>query len=308
MTSEPAATTNLNFELEPGLRRSLREMLYPIYSKSFGPISGSPDHLERITDDSLDVRRSIAQLELFKRESGREDLQNLKLLEIGAGIGLTVATARLRFGAQAVGLEPGGGEFGGTYDVGRTLLAGSGLDPDLLVNSTAEAMPFADQSFDAVISSNVLEHVADPAKVLAECFRVLKPNGVCHMVIPNYGSWWEGHYGLLWLPHSPYWLGRLRVRLAGRDPAYVDTLQLVTPGKIKRWIAPFQNRIRVKGWGQTLFEERVRSLNFEEYATLGLAKDLLRVCHRIGVISFLLGLARIFRWETPIVVTFVKTS
>jgi SAM-dependent methyltransferase len=240
------------------------------------------------------------------KESG-VGLKDLRLLELGAGLGLTVATARLRYGAEAYGLEPGGEEFSGTYELGRQLLEGCQLNSDILVNGVGERMPFPDQSFDAVISSNVLEHVADPAKVLAECFRVLRPGGTCHMVIPNFGSWWEGHYGLLWLPHSPHWLGRLRVRLAGRDPAYVDTLQLVTPGMMKRWIAPFANRIEVKGWGQALFEERVRSLNFEEYSTLGLAKDLLRVCHRVGIIDVLLRLSRVFRWETPIVLTFVRT-
>jgi SAM-dependent methyltransferase len=306
MSSESATTSSFD-HLNPVLFSKLREQLYPIYASSFGPIAGSQQHLDRMTDDSLDVKRSIAQLSLFEKESGC-DLTDSKLLEVGAGLGLTIATARLRFGAEAYGLEPGGEEFSGTYELGQQLLEGCGLDSRLLVNGVGERIPFPDQSFDAVISSNVLEHVAEPAAVMRECFRVLRPGGVCHMVIPNFGSWWEGHYGLLWLPHSPHWLGRLRVRLAGRDPAYVDTLQLVTPGKMKRWIEPFSDRIEIRGWGQALFEDRVRSLNFEEYSTLGIAKDLLRVCHRLGVVSFLLGLARIFRWETPIVLTFVKKS
>ncbi|TFW61132.1 class I SAM-dependent methyltransferase [Bradyrhizobium sp. MOS001] len=306
MSSDSATTPSFD-RLDPALFSKLRAQLYPIYVSSFGPIAGSQHHLDRMTDDSLDVKRSIAQLSLFEKESGRSP-RGLKLLEVGAGLGLTIATARLHFGAEAYGLEPGGEEFSGTYELGQQLLEGCGLDPRLLVNGVGEQIPFPDQSFDAVISSNVLEHVADPAAVMKECFRVLRPGGVCHMVIPNFGSWWEGHYGLLWLPHSPHWLGRLRVRLAGRNPSYVDTLQLITPGKMKHWIEPFSEKIEVRGWGQALFEDRVRSLNFEEYSTLGLAKDLLRVCHRLGVISFLLGLARIFRWETPIVLTFVKTS
>ena len=304
-TDDPAVSS---FDrLEPALFDRLRDRLFPIYVKSFGPIAGSKQHLERMTEDSLDVRRSIAQLALFMKESG-VGLQGLRLLELGAGLGLTVATARLRYGAEAYGLEPGGEEFSGTYELGRQLLEGSSVDPDFLINGFGESMPFPDQSFDAVISSNVLEHVADPGKVLGECFRILRPGGVCHMVIPNFGSWWEGHYGLLWLPHSPHWLGRFRVRLAGRDPAYVDTLQLVTPGKVQRWIAPFQDRIEIKGWGEALFAERVRSLSFEEYSTLGLAKELLRVCHRMGIVNILLRLSRVFRWETPIVLTFFRKS
>ena len=39
-------------------------------------------------------------------------------------------------------------------------------------------MPFEDGSFDVVISTEVLEHVPDPAHYLAEVKRVLKPGGV----------------------------------------------------------------------------------------------------------------------------------
>jgi SAM-dependent methyltransferase len=38
-------------------------------------------------------------------------------------------------------------------------------------------LPVDDQSFDAVLSTQVLEHVEDPAAYLDECFRVLRPGG-----------------------------------------------------------------------------------------------------------------------------------
>ena len=38
-------------------------------------------------------------------------------------------------------------------------------------------IPSEDQSFDAVVSTQVLEHVEDPARYLAECARVLRPGG-----------------------------------------------------------------------------------------------------------------------------------
>ena len=46
----------------------------------------------------------------------------------------------------------------------------------LVLNDDA-TVPVPDDSFDAVMSTQVLEHVADPAAYLAECFRVLKPGG-----------------------------------------------------------------------------------------------------------------------------------
>lgn len=41
----------------------------------------------------------------------------------------------------------------------------------------AGAVPAPDESFDAVLSTQVLEHVADPGLHLAECLRVLRPGG-----------------------------------------------------------------------------------------------------------------------------------
>jgi len=49
-------------------------------------------------------------------------------------------------------------------------------------------LPFPDRSFDAVYSSNVLEHVVDPAPLYAEFRRVLRPGGRCVHVMPTF-SW-----------------------------------------------------------------------------------------------------------------------
>lgn len=45
-------------------------------------------------------------------------------------------------------------------------------------------LPFSDDSHDIVIHSDVLEHVDNPGAGLAECFRILKPNGVLIFTIP----------------------------------------------------------------------------------------------------------------------------
>jgi ubiquinone/menaquinone biosynthesis C-methylase UbiE len=48
----------------------------------------------------------------------------------------------------------------------------------LLVNAEAARMPFGDGRFGAVLAVSVLEHVAEPPKVLGEVYRVTKPGGV----------------------------------------------------------------------------------------------------------------------------------
>jgi SAM-dependent methyltransferase len=63
------------------------------------------------------------------------------------------------------------------------------------------AMPFADGSFDLVVHSDTLEHVAHPVRALAECRRVLAPGGwLCYTV--------------------PVIVGRLTRNRAGLPPSY----------------------------------------------------------------------------------------
>jgi 2-polyprenyl-6-hydroxyphenyl methylase/3-demethylubiquinone-9 3-methyltransferase len=46
------------------------------------------------------------------------------------------------------------------------------------VVGSATALPFADQSFEVVCAMDLLEHVEDPQRVIAEASRVLKPGGL----------------------------------------------------------------------------------------------------------------------------------
>ena len=46
------------------------------------------------------------------------------------------------------------------------------------VHGDAYTLPFKDNSFDVVCTMDFLEHVSDPQKVIAECSRILKPNGL----------------------------------------------------------------------------------------------------------------------------------
>lgn len=57
-----------------------------------------------------------------------------------------------------------------------------GASPDVFAD--AHSLPFADASFDALVCLEVLEHVMDPAQVLREIARVLKPGGRAWLSMP----------------------------------------------------------------------------------------------------------------------------
>lgn len=52
------------------------------------------------------------------------------------------------------------------------------------VAGDAEAMPFADASFDTILCTEVMEHVMNPEKVAEEFARVLKPGGTVIITVP----------------------------------------------------------------------------------------------------------------------------
>ncbi|MDP6775657.1 MAG: class I SAM-dependent methyltransferase [Candidatus Latescibacteria bacterium] len=58
-------------------------------------------------------------------------------------------------------------------------------DRAVLTRSSGECLPYRDACFDRAYCSEVLEHVADPARAVAEMVRVLKPGGVLVLSVPN---------------------------------------------------------------------------------------------------------------------------
>lgn len=83
------------------------------------------------------------------------------------------------------------------------------------VHGSSLALPFADASFDTVVSFQVLEHVTDPQDMISECVRVLRPGG--RLVVTANFQW-----GLHEEPHdyfrfSRYGFELLLQRAGGAD-------------------------------------------------------------------------------------------
>jgi SAM-dependent methyltransferase len=108
-----------------------------------------------------------------RREAGTllrwlgEDLRGLRLLDVAGGDGYWAARARRR-GARAVALDISWAKL----RRGRELTSAPGL-----VRGDALDLPFADASFDRVMSICAIEHFDDGARALREMARVLAPGG-----------------------------------------------------------------------------------------------------------------------------------
>ena len=102
-----------------------------------------------------------------------------------------------------------------------------------LVQASALVLPFPGACFDAVVNSEVIEHIVDSPQVFTEMTRVLRPGGTLVLGTPDYGRWlwWilEWLYGLL-LPGayaSEHITHYTRKTLAERLRAYGYDLQEV---------------------------------------------------------------------------------
>ena len=86
-------------------------------------------------------------------------------------------------------------------------------------------LPFADDSFDKVICSEVLEHIPDYAAVLLEINRVLKPGGVFAASVPRFGPEW-----LCWALSDEYHAntgGHLRIFKAKKLRCEIERMGMV---------------------------------------------------------------------------------
>ena len=255
---------------------------------------GADGDWARFGVEMLNLDRAAEALDLVA-ERVPFPLAGRGLLEIGAGVGAVQLVARRR-GICAFGVEPG---FLGARASGR-LFAEQGAGATSVACAVGELLPFCDETFDVVCSFQVLEHVRDPAAVLAETRRVLKPGGYFVHVFPNFGSLWEGHYGVPWLPHLPKPVARLYLRLLGHDLSMLEELQLLSRQRVAALLSRHQD-VKVIDWGTALWEHRVRTLEFSEWAYLGRVKRALRLLHRLRLIGPGIALGRVLRLETPIV-------
>lgn len=227
------------------------------------------------------------------------NLKGKKLLEIGSGYGLFLALC-LKNGIKAEGIEPANQDtYKSTLRISKEILIRAGLNPKVIKQANAENLPYKTNSFDLVVSSFTLEHVQNLEKVLKESVRVLKPNGYLYFAVPNYGSFWESHYGIIWIPYLSKFLASIYVRFWGKDPKFLDELQFVNQLRLEKIIKELP--LSVLDWGQKLFQDRVMGLKFSDRSTQGSAKKILKFLNLFHLLKIVSLIAILFKAQTPII-------
>lgn len=101
-------------------------------------------------------------------------------VDVGSGTGEDVVALH-ELGARAIGVEPSPGLRA------EAVRRAAGADVEY-VDGHAEALPFEDESVDVLRSERVLQHVDDPAAVVKEMARVLRPGGRIVLIDTDWGT------------------------------------------------------------------------------------------------------------------------
>lgn len=149
------------------------------------------------------------RLRLIARYGGA--LAGRRILDLGSGMGGTSVALAL------AGAAPLAFEYNRAYcDIIKLRAARYDLQLPV-VNGAGETLPFADASFDLVICWDVVEHVQDPDRLLAEIARVLGPGGRALLTVINRYAFRDPHYHMPLLNWLPRPLAELIIRWRGRS-------------------------------------------------------------------------------------------
>ncbi len=126
------------------------------------------------------IRDKVSLIEYWSIEKG-------SVLDIGSGTGDFLAEAKQQ-NWKAVGMEPS--------DKAKALAKQKGI---CIIDTYPE---LEDNFFDVITMWHVLEHVPDLEFQIKELKRLLKPDGVIFIAVPNFKSYDAFHYGKFWAAYD----------------------------------------------------------------------------------------------------------
>lgn len=214
-------------------------------------------------------RQQDERLRVIARYGGA--LLGRRILDLGSGMGGTSVALGL------AGAAPLAFEYNRSYcDIIR-LRAGRYNMGLPVVNGAGERLPFGDASFDLVIAWDVVEHVQNPALLLAELARVLRPGGRVLLTVINRFAFRDPHYHLPLLNWLPRPLAEAIIERRGRskrgadfsDRQRLSEMHYYTMAGFRQLAARYGFRVG------DIREERVRHNQGSAGGIKGQARDLL---------------------------------
>lgn len=208
------------------------------YEHYYRDTLGLPDW-ELSVERRIDEEREI-QPKLKRLENLLGGFNNKRVLDVGCGTGGFIL-AISKFVNSANGVDPDQKAITICRLKKRALKA---ENVDFKVGK-AERLPFENDYFDIVYCYTVLEHVDDVGKSIKEMVRVVKPGGVIYIEAPNYFSCFEGHYKVFWLPMFPKKIASLYLKLRGRNPAFLKTVNYLTTSKVIKHLSTLPVKVEL---------------------------------------------------------------
>jgi ubiquinone/menaquinone biosynthesis C-methylase UbiE len=152
------------------------------------------------------------------------DVAGLRVLEVACGRG-----GFTRFLANSGALVTGCDFSGAALHATRSKLCNNGHPPPVtLVQGDAQRLPFADDSFDVLVSCETIEHLPDVHAALREMHRVTRPGGRLFLTTPNYFNF----------------MGFYEIYARLRHPSRKDD----QPFDRRQWFLQIHKWIRQAGW------------------------------------------------------------
>ena len=146
-----------------------REFVFPT-GRAWAEDLGYPPELAQVPDEVVASFAGVANpFSLGRLEPGE------RVLDVGSGAGTDSLVAALMVGPE--GSMTGIDMTPAMLAKARAGAAVLGLENVTFLEGEAEALPFADGSFDVVVSNGVVDLIPDKDAVFAEIHRVLRPGG-----------------------------------------------------------------------------------------------------------------------------------
>lgn len=142
------------------------------------------DTIQYMTRNEADMSFKMRARTIFEYVEPTDDMV---ILDLPCGRGFYLNMFRYVSNCRLIGADL-------DWDVIRKAQANVGhLDDITIQRVNIYHMPYPDNTFDAVIMSEVLEHIDHDTQALKEAYRVLKPGGVLAVTVPhaNYPFWWD---------------------------------------------------------------------------------------------------------------------